>query len=101
MTMQQAIRETLRECIREMRDLNAYRTWLLHDAWGGWEQYHDKWQKLRPTNKKFRYQARVFSVAEIDENTKKCISLTVKLSQAMSQYAGERTARQQTSDEKP
>ena len=87
MAMDDSIRTELKECVSSIRDLNAYRTWLLHDAWGSYVPPSDEWQKIRPrTDKKLHYQSESFSVSIINARTEECRKVVVRLSKAMKAY---------------
>lgn len=79
--MTKQLRVDLNACVKQVRELNGYRNWLLHDAWIGYNEATGEWAKLRPrTDKKLTYQTKAFSSKAISAEDRKCIRTLVRLS---------------------
>ncbi|MEQ9638440.1 MAG: hypothetical protein RIM84_00320 [Alphaproteobacteria bacterium] len=93
MRMEPGMEANLCETVTAIRDMNAYRNWLVHDQWGAYQPNSGSWQKIRTrTDAKFHFQHKDFSAAEIDQQTAACFGLRAKLSQQMSDYSRWRDA---------
>lgn len=99
MQMTNETREEIKASISSIRDLNVYRNWLLHDAWGPWNQSDDTWQKMRArTDKKFHYQHETFSTDEINRRADECWETIVSVSKSMKKYSLGRNERESSQE---
>jgi hypothetical protein len=69
----------LDSCLKEIRELNAYRNWILHNTWAGFEP-PDTWPKARwIISGNSKWQNRPFTPTAIEANATKCKATKLKL----------------------
>lgn len=95
MVMSDHHRSEMRAIIAEIRDLNVYRNWLVHDAWGGRSPDNGEWLKRRPrTDKALHYQSDTFLPKSILEKAGSCSELIKRMYSVWDGYSEERLARE-------
>lgn len=67
------LRAELRSRIKEVRDLNTDRNWLLHTRQGVYLPQEDAWQRISAqTRDRFKRKVKHFSIADVQAKTEQC-----------------------------